>query len=78
MKEKAKELVEKFISHEIPFIKRGGEEDKIKVHRMSTNDAKQCALICVEEIEKAMYEDERVEHWSSEYYAELKNEIEKL
>jgi len=71
-KEKAIELVEQFIEHTV-------EWDKIKEFAFDSEyHAKQCALIAVDEIFEALDEH----HWENrnvtEYYREVKQEIEKL
>ena len=71
-KEKAFELVEQFMEHTV-------EWDKIKeVAFDSEYHAKKCALIAVDEIFEALDEH----HWENrnvtEYYREVKQEIEKL
>ena len=71
-KEKAKELVDKFNDMDICFVYDGGTTK-------SKNEAdKQCALICVEEINKSII-------WSSDfngekkiYWNQVKKEIENL
>ena len=75
-KEKAQELVDKFIPHTRVFHEVLGWEDYI-------DSAKQCALLAVQEVEleqckssekkDAMYQDERLQYW-----LEVKQEIEKL
>ncbi len=62
-KEKAKELVDKFL---IPVRWKMGQED-VKKH------AKQCALICCNEVLGDMGADRGYQFWS-----EVKQEIEKL
>jgi len=68
-KEKAKELVEKF-----ELIERAERyEDELNLF-----EAKQCALICVEEIlndNPNIYDSDRLNH---KYWKEVKEEIEKL
>ncbi len=63
--EKAKELIKKFKAVEI--FGACSEEPEV--------DAKQCALICVEEIIEAI---NNVEADSESYWLEVKAEIEKL
>jgi len=70
-KEKAIELVNKFIEPTMYFDELDGYvEDK--------DDAKQCALLAVDEVIEALQEH----HWQNrnvtEYYTEVKQEIEKL
>jgi len=69
-KEKAEELVEKFISHTLIFDEGAGWlEDK--------NGAKECALIAVDEI--IMYVLPRYQDFGfGVYWEEVKNEIKKL
>ena len=59
-KEKAKELVDKFLNEQ-----NNTEE---------ISEAKQCALICVDEIIKQSMDDE----WTERYWRGIKQEIEKL
>jgi hypothetical protein len=64
--EKAEELIEKFIKHTLVFDDRAGWlEDK--------NEAKQCALIALDEILSAIGFNVMDEYW-----IEVKQEIEKL
>ncbi len=70
-KEKAKELVDKFIEPTMEFDELDGYvEDK--------DNAKQCALIAVDEVIEALHEH----HWQNRliinYWEEVKHEIEKL
>jgi hypothetical protein len=70
-KEKAIELVDKFIEPTMYFDELDGYvEDK--------DDAKQCALIAVDEVIEALDKH----HWQNrnvtEFYKEVKHEIEKL
>ncbi len=68
-KEKAKELVEKFEYNGV-FI------DDI---RMNEEDAKQCALICIDEILESHYKVlVGVMPKTYDYWTEVKQEIEKL
>jgi hypothetical protein len=69
-KEKAKDLVEKFISHTRVFHEVLGWEDYI-------DSAKQCALIAVDEILKVVsfYNDSQAEVI---YFEEVKKEIDLL
>ena len=68
-KEKAKELLKRFMSIE------DSKSEFIKGSVLLTStEAKQCALICVDEILKAMY----VENRGNPYWNEVKQEIEKL
>lgn len=77
-KEKAKELVNKFI----PMTK---DWDELKGFIVNINNAKQCALISVDEILKSnpiiplqlMLESEALDA-AREYWQEVKTEIEKL
>jgi hypothetical protein len=69
-KDRAKELVEKFKNNTRAFNETNGWEDTL-------HDAKQCALICVDEILKAnaiWY----VDSIPYKYYMEVKKQIEKL
>ena len=76
-KEKAKELVEKFIPYTRVFYEVLGWEDDV-------DSAKQCALIAVDEILKGIvpkYDDERYTFelgGNQFYWQEVKQEIEKL
>ena len=70
-KEKAKELVDKFIEPTMEFDELDGYvEDK--------DNAKQCALIAVDEVIEALHEH----HWQNrlliDYWQEVKKELEKL
>ena len=62
-KEKAKELVEKYYA----FI------DFSEVYQPSSKSAKQCALICVDEIVFTLTDLQVLDYWQ-----EVKQEIEKL
>ena len=66
--EKAKDLVDKFYHHGMATI---------TTKRQAHNDAKQCALIAVEEILKEVTPKISYIH-QHEYWQEVKNEIEKL
>jgi hypothetical protein len=70
-KEKAKELVEKFIPHTRVFHEELGWEDYI-------DSATQCALIAVDEIIKALSYQIGCNMDELQYYDEVKQEIEKL
>jgi hypothetical protein len=71
-KEKAKELIEKYQKLDIEI---GGQYDGYLT--MKIHDAKQCALIAVDEILKVVsfYNDSQAEVI---YFKEVKQEIEKL
>ena len=71
-KEKAEDLVCKFISHTLIFDEGAGWlEDK--------DEAKQCALIAVDEILNTIeYSSQADELSKISYWAEVKKEIEKL
>ena len=63
-KEKAKELVDKFIKHTQECCKL---------------DAKKCALICVDELKKSNpFEKDFLYNGNAYYWNEVKREIEKL
>jgi hypothetical protein len=68
--EKAKELIEKYLKLDIEI---GGQHDGYLTMKM--HDAKQCALIAVDEILNAVttIADKKYEYWQ-----EVKTEIEKL
>jgi len=66
-KEKAKELLKRFESVSKPFMK----ESEVQVH-IHPEHAKQCALICVDEILE-FYDRIDVKYWN-----EVKQEINKL
>jgi hypothetical protein len=75
-KEKAKELIEKYSNVEIQI---GGQYDGYL--SMQIHDAKQCALIAVDEIAKCTkYEKQKFDNdrFSEDYWQEVKTEIEKL
>lgn len=84
-KEKAKELVETYHKLLIYFPYIDGENDKCGEGNMTFNSAKQCAIICVDEIMKAnpivplefMLESEALDA-AREYWQQVKNEIELL
>jgi hypothetical protein len=67
-KEKADELVNKFISHTKVFHEHLGWEDYL-------DSAKQCALIAVDEILKLELQEV---YQNIDYWQEVKQEIEKL
>ena len=69
IKKKAKELFKRFESVTKPFIK--GSELKVHIH---PEHAKQCALICVDEILNSVF----VQNNTFNYWQEVKQEIEKL
>ena len=71
-KERAKDLVGKFISHTLIFDEGAGWlEDK--------DEAKQCALIAVDEILNTIeYSSQADELSKVSYWEEVKQEIEKL
>lgn len=70
-KEKAKELVEKFL----PYSYYHEMDNSMNRNYQQEDNAKQCALICVDEILSAVttIADKRYE-----YYKEVKQEINKL
>ena len=76
-KEKAKEIFEKFQSIEDSKSYMGGQ-------LLFTDEAKQCALIAVEEIEEALYQygvkSMELQNMDStfRYWQQVKTEIEKL
>ena len=63
-KEKAKELVEKMLGDNNHYLNQNIEIDKLI--------AKQCALICVEEILKTFLEDDLTKSYWEEVKQELK------
>jgi hypothetical protein len=70
-KEKAKELVDKFL---LPITQRYVEQGQ-KVGKGEINTAKQCALIAVDEINDAI---NTLGFKDLEYWQQVKKEIEKL
>ena len=68
-KEKAKELLKRFESVSKPFMK----ESEVQVH-IHPEHAKQCALICVDELIDTLNQSTL----EFEYWQEVKQEIEKL
>jgi hypothetical protein len=68
-KEKAKELIDKFTIDLRPFSEYGHWDEY---------QGKQCALICVDEIEKQEGILLEYYNYSSEYWQEVKKEIEQL
>jgi hypothetical protein len=87
-KQKAKELVAKM--QVIHYVKLGGKNSESKGLPVSMYDSqvKQCALICVDEILKATRmkiswgflksQEKPIEYRYSEYWQEVKQELEKL
>ena len=75
-KEKAEELVEKFFSV-IPVPDYDEYENPLKTHK---ERAKQCALICVDEIIKTFIPKSNKKYKCDEidYWQQVKTEIEKL
>jgi hypothetical protein len=74
-KEKAKALVEKFIEDLPPLANQNG--------KLIVETAKQCAIICVEEAEKSEYNVLTKfgfvsDNYTSDYWQQVKEEIEKL
>jgi hypothetical protein len=67
-REKAKELVEKYIK---------GDFNEFEYVWISDNGAKQCALIAVDEILSFIEDDRTGFNWK-DYWQEVKREIEKL
>ena len=73
-KEKAKELIEKYLKLDIEI---GGQYDGYLTMKM--HDAKQCALIAVDEILKSHYALlTGIKPSTYNYWQEVKEEIEKL
>ena len=73
-KDKAKELVDRFKGVTRPFSKR--RTLKVDIH---PEHAKQCALICVDEIVQVLWHNhEKNSEKMYRYYIEVKKEIEKL
>ena len=68
-KEEAKELVDKYKYR----IVRG-----VEIEQMSISLAKQCALICVDEIIKSGFKYKYSLHRLDDYYEKVKQEINKL
>ena len=70
--EKAKELVDKF-RNEFTWVEK---DHNVDLYR----DAKQCALIAVDELIKEVVDDKESEYMSLKdiYWMEVKKEIEKL
>ena len=70
-KERAKELIDKFKKNTRAYNETNGWED-------SAYDAKQCALIAVDEVIEALDEH----HWQNrliiDYWEEVKHEIKKI
>ena len=70
-KEKAKELVDKFKPHSHFWVHDLGRQKDYEIEQLE--NAKQCALICVDEI-MSDYQS-----WvTNEFWLEVKQEIEKL
>ena len=69
MKEKAKELVDKFLN-----LKNKGA----KVRNLDVYQIKQCALICVDEIMKASEVFDDYRRSETEFWQGVKEEIKKL
>ena len=73
-KEKAKELIEKYLKLDIEI---GGQYDGYLTMKM--HDAKQCALVTVDEILKSHYALlTGIKPSTYNYWQEVKEEIEKL
>ena len=70
-KEKAEELVERF-GRVIPFQDTYYSEEEL--YKMHKKDAKQCALICADEILKSTF----VQNNTYNYWTEVKQEINKI
>ena len=73
-KQKAKELVDKFTDYEIEI---GGQHDGYLF--MQIHDAKQCALICVDEIMHVIdWHEFETPNEELNYWNQVKEEIQKL
>ena len=70
-KDKAKELVEKFKKVNITF--QPSAFSNIETYPLNEKEAKQCALICVEEIKECLSSNIYLRYWQ-----EVKKEIENL
>lgn len=70
MKEKARELVERFIKTESDYFNTDGYDPYL-----DKDLAKKCALICVDEVLKAI---EGGMPYMEKYWQEVKQEIQKL
>lgn len=70
-REKAKELVDKFIEHTMDWDILDGYVDDIL-------RAKQCALIAVDEVLKSQNNIYGVNNRATKFYLEVKHELEKL
>ena len=73
-KEKAKELTERFL---FPITQRFAEQNEIISKRYS-NAAKECALICVDEIIEELKRYTDPDSLGVLYWNDVKKEIEKL
>jgi maleate cis-trans isomerase len=75
-KEKAEELVQRF-SRVIPFQDTYYSEEEL--YKMHKKDAKQCALICVDEFIDALdFNCSPTAEGLTEFYTEVKQEINKI
>ena len=72
-KEKAKELLKRFESVSKPFMK----ESEVQVY-IHPEHAKQCALICVDELIEALEHNSWQNKDCINHYKEVKKEIEEL
>lgn len=71
IQEKAKELVERCRGVEIWIIEGG---NSTYPHKMSIDEAKQCAIICVEREYKQLHKMADLEYINNTQYHELLNE----
>jgi hypothetical protein len=76
-KEKARELVEKYYGKVAICMNCVDVGNSKELDESALNDAKQCALICVDEIISAC-EYNHVESYNTDWWNEVKKEIEKL
>jgi len=73
-KEKAKELVEKYTYVQIEIIEQGMYSE---YYPLNISEAKQCALIAVDEIKDMLY-DMMCSSNDYQYWVDVRKEIEKL
>jgi hypothetical protein len=83
-KEKAKQLIDRYLNEEINFPYIDSEDGRcIGAGYMTYNSAKQCALIAVDEILNnfgliSMGKQHYCAYYTIQYYEEVKKEIEAL
>jgi len=76
-KEKAKELVDKFKPHSHFWVHDLGRQKDYEIEQLE--NAKQCALIAVDELKKSNpFEKDFLYNGNAYYWNEVKREIEKL